>query len=222
VLEKLNSIKDKFLRANLLSFILSNKKINKNTKEILYEQLLMAIDDLKSSYYYYTTSFNIKNYFNSNDTDNNISPSLLSTQDFINYTININYNIKYKYIIPEIIKKYNLENNTENSKKLKELINSQNNDLEINVKTKTGEKIVLLKKELTDKKIIKKNYKEVLKFYLNNLIPTNNIYHYPMCFNYVKLDNNNITFHILSEEDLNEHQHYILSKYKLNRILNGK
>lgn len=222
MLDKIKDVNDKFLKANLIAFILSNKKINKNTKNILYNYLLESIDSLKNSYYYYTTSFNIKNYFNSNDTDNNISSSLLSTQDFINYTININYNIKYKYIIPNIIKKYNLKQSSENTKKLKEIINTQNENLTIEVESENGKKIKLHKKELLEEKIIKKNYKEILKFYIGNVDPTNNLNHYPMCFNYIKLNNNTLTFHILSEEDLNYHPHFILTKYKLNRILNNK
>jgi len=218
MINKINALDNKILQAQMLAYLINNKKVSKILKSTYIKHFTKLFEELPKYYHSYQYEVDMKTYFNDEETSNNIIPNFVTSTDYINYSITLNYTIKNKHLVETILESYNIPFSEINFKNMKKVLSGKLNSFEF--KTTYGN-VVVNTDELADKDITQKSFKENLLFNLPNSTAGSIIQTYPLVFTYITTENSTIKFNIFSEENINETEHFTLPKLKINKYLNN-
>ncbi len=220
IIDKIKNLDNKLLQAQILAYLINNKKVSKilKSKYIKYFSELFA--ELPTYYHNYQYSIDMKTYFNSEDSTNNIIPNFVSTANYIDYSVVLNYTIKNKHLVDTILESYNIELTDINFKNMKKVLSGKFDSFEFI--TLEGDEVIITSDELNGKDITQKNFKESLNFTLPNTIVGLDVQTYPLVFTYISTNKSTIDFNIFSEEDILTTQHHTIPKMKINKYLQNR
>ncbi len=220
IIDKIKNLDNKLLQAQILAYLINNKKVSKilKSKYIKYFSELFA--ELPTYYHNYQYSIDMKTYFNSEDSTNNIIPNFVSTANYIDYSVVLNHTIKNKHLVDTILESYNIELTDINFKNMKKVLSGKFDSFEFI--TLEGDEVIITSDELNGKDITQKNFKESLNFTLPNTIVGLDVQTYPLVFTYISTNKSTIDFNIFSEEDILTTQHHTIPKMKINKYLQNR
>ena len=220
MLKKIENLDNKLLQAQMLAYLINNKKVSKILKSTYIKHFTKIMDELPKYYNSYQYEIDMRSFFNENDISNNITPNFISSANYIDYSVTLNYTIKNKHLIESILDAYQIPTDNENNfKNMKKVLSGKIERYEF--ETIWGDNVIVSTDELEGKDITKKSFKESLIFSLPNSKASTDIQTYPLVFTYVTTKNSIIQFNIFSEEDILRTQHYALPKSKINKFLNS-
>lgn len=217
MIEKIQNLDNKLIQAQIFSYLIGNKKVSKILKSSYIKHFTKIFNELPSYYNYYHYSIDFKNFFNSGDESNNIIPNFVSTSNFIDYNVTLNYTIKNKHLVESILNSYNILQDENNFKIMKKILSGKIENFEFFTNDDNG--IIISNSDLEGKDIAKKNFKEQISFSLPNAKCCIDIQTYPLVFTHITTSNSVLTFDIFSEEDISQVEHFTLSKSKINKFL---
>ena len=64
----------------------------------------------------------MKTFFNDDEESNNVIPNFISTNNYIDYNVTLNYTIKNKHLVESILSSYNIPVNDYNFKNMKKVL----------------------------------------------------------------------------------------------------
>lgn len=220
MIKKIQSLDNKLLQAQMLAYLINNKKVSKILKSTYIKHFTKIMEELPHYYHSYQYEIDMKNYFNSEEESNNIIPNFISSNNYIDYSVTLNYTIKNKHLVDSILEAYNIQiDNEDNFKNMKKVLSGKINSYEF--ETEDGNEVIVTADELEGMDITKKAFKESLNFSLPNSKVGSDIQIYPIVFTYVTTKNSSIQFNIFSEEDISNIQHFTLPKFRITKFLNS-
>lgn len=219
MMKKINKLDNMLLKAQMLAYLINNKKVSKILKSTYIKNFTKIMQELPKYYHSYQYEVDMKTYFNDEETTNNIIPNFVSSTNYIDYSITLNYTIKNKHLVESILGSYNIPINDTNFKNMKKVLSGKIQSFEF--ETDSGDNVIITTDELEGRDITTKSFKESLEFKLPNSRPGSDIQTYPLVFTYVTTKNSTIQFNIFSEENILTIQHYTLPKFKINKFLNS-
>jgi len=217
MISKIQKLDNKLIQAQILAYLIGNKKVSKILKSTYIKHFTKLFEELPDYYYSYQYSINFKSFFNEGDESNNIIPNFVSTTNYIDYNVTLNYTIKNKILVESILKSYSVPIDIENFKIMKKVLSGKINNFEF--ETNDGNHVIVSTDELEGKDISRKTFKNQISFSLPNSRNNADIKIYPLAFTHITTNNSIINFNIFTEEDITKIEHYTLSKTKINRIL---
>ena len=218
-MNKIQSLDNKLIQAQILAYLIGNKKVSKILKSTYIKHFTKLFEELPDYYNSYQYEIDIKTFFNNDEETNNIIPNFVSTNNYIDYNVTLNYTIKNKHLVESILKAYNIPYDMDNFKNMKKVLSGKIDNFEF--ETKDNFEVIVSTDELEGKDISKKCFKEQLSFSLPNSKSGVDIQTYPLVFTYITTKNSSIQFNIFTEEDINEVEHYTLPKTKINKFLSS-
>jgi len=219
MIKKIQGLDNKLLQAQMLAYLINNKKVSKILKSTYIKHFTKIMEELPEYYHSYQYEIDMKTYFNEEETSNNIVPNFVSSTNYIDYSITLNYTIKNKHLVESILESYQIPFEDLNFKNMKKVLSGKIDSYEF--ETEWNDNVIVTTEELEGKDITKKSFKESLEFTLPNSTVGTNIQTYPLVFTYVTTKNSSIQFNIFSEEDILSTQHYTLPKFRINKFLNS-
>lgn len=219
MMNKIQKLDNKLIQAQILAYLIGNKKVSKILKSTYIKHFTKLFDELPKYYKAYQYEVDIKKFFNGSDESNNIIPNFISTNNYIDYSVTLNYTIKNKHLVESILSSYNIEISDDNFKFMKKILSGKVVDFEFS--TMDENKVVICSSELEDKDISKKCFKEELCFSLPNSKIGCDIQTYPLVFTHITTNNSTLQFNIFAEEDISKIEHYTIPKLKINKFLNS-
>jgi predicted double-glycine peptidase len=220
IIDKIKNLDNKLLQAQILAYLINNKKVSKILKSKYIKYFTELFEELPSYYHNYQYSIDMKTYFNSEESTNNVIPNFVSTTNYIDYSVVLNYTVKNKHLVDTILESYNITLNETNFKNMKKVLSGKFNEFEF--KTMDENNVIVTTEELSGKDITQKSFKENLNFTLPNSIVGFEVQAYPLVFTYISTDKSTINFNIFSEEDILTTQHYTIPKLKINKYLQSR
>lgn len=219
MINKIHSLDNKLLQAQILAYLIGNKKVSKILKSTYIKHFTKIFEELPEYYYSYQYEIDMKTFFNDEEQTNNIIPNFISTNNYIDYNVTLNYTIKNKHLVDSILTAYNILPNEINFKNMKKVLSGKLGKYEF--LTEDDEPVIIDTNELEDMDISKKNFKDQIMFTLPNAKVCIDIQTYPVVFTYITTKNTSIYFNIFSEEDISEIEHFTIPKSKINKFLNS-
>lgn len=219
MMNKIQKLDNKLIQAQILAYLIGNKKVSKILKSTYIKHFTKLFDELPRYYNSYQYEIDIKTFFNSYDETNNIVPNFISTNNYIDYNVTLNYTIKNKHLVESILNAYNIPIEDNNFKTMKKVLSGKIDSFEF--ETDDYNEVIVSTDELAGKDISKKCFKEQLSFSLPNSKCGMDIQTYPLVFTHITTNNSVIQFNIFTEEDINKVEHYTLPKTKINKFLNS-
>jgi hypothetical protein len=220
MIKKIESLDNKLIQAQMLAYLINNKKVSKILKSTYIKHFTKIMEELPNYYHSYQYEVDMKNYFNDEETSNNIVPNFVSSTNYIDYSVTLNYTIKNKHLVESILTAYQIPTDIEdNFKNMKKVLSGKIDSYEF--ETEWGDNVIVTTEELEGRDVTKKAFKESLTFSLPNSKAGVDIQTYPLVFTYVTTKNSSIQFNIFSEEDILSTQHYTLPKFRINKFLNS-
>lgn len=219
MINKIQSLDNKLLQAQILAYLIGNKKVSKILKSTYIKHFTKIFEELPEYYYSYQYEIDMKTFFNDEEQTNNIIPNFISTNNYIDYNVTLNYTIKNKHLVDSILMSYNIAPNEINFKNMKKVLSGKLGKYEF--LTEDEEPVIIDTSELEDMDISKKNFKDQIMFTLPNAKACIDIQTYPVVFTYITTKNTSIYFNIFSEEDISEIEHFTIPKSKINKFLNS-
>ena len=220
LIEKIKKLDNKLIQAQILAYLINNKKVSKILKSKYITLFNELFEELPKYYHNYQYSIDMKSYFNSEESTNNIIPNFISTANYIDYSVVLNHTIKNKHLVDTILDSYNIQLNELNFKNMKKVLSGKFESFEF--ETLDGNAVIITSDELNSMDITQKNFKESLNFTLPNSIVGVEVQTYPMVFTYIFTTKSTIHFNIFSEEDILTTQHHTIPKLKINKYLQNR
>ena len=119
MMNKIQKLDNKLIQAQILAYLIGNKKVSKILKSTYIKHFTKLFDELPKYYKAYQYEVDIKKFFNGSDESNNIIPNFISTNNYIDYSVTLNYTIKNKHLVESILSSYNIEISDDNFKFMK-------------------------------------------------------------------------------------------------------
>lgn len=217
MIKKIQTLDNKLLQAQMLAYLIGNKKVSKILKSNYIKHFTKIFEELPLYYNSYVYSIDLKNFFNNEDESNNIVPNFITTSNYIDYSVVLNFTIKNKHLVESILDSYNISVNDINFKLMKKILSGKLNSHEFINEDKN--EVIISSDDLEDRDISKKFIKEQISFTLPNTKCCNDIQTYPFVFTHITTSNSILNFHIFSEEDITKTEHYTLPKLKIGKWL---
>ncbi len=196
MLKKIQKLDNKLIQAQLLAYLINNKKVSKVLKSNYIKYFTKLFEELPKYYNSFQYEVDMKTFFNTDETSNNVIPNFISSTNYIDYTMTLNYTIKNKHLVETILESYNLPLTDIYFKNMKKLLSGKINIFEF--VNEYGEHVIVNSSDLEGRDFTQKNFKEQLKFHLPNTIASNEIEKYPLVFTYVTSTNSTVKFNIFS------------------------
>lgn len=219
MIKKILSLDNKLLQAQMLAYLINNKKVSKILKSTYIKHFTKIFEELPEFFNAYQYEVDMKTFFNTEDTSNNVVPNFISSTNYIDYSMTLNYTIKNKHLVETILDSYQIPISDLNFKNMKKLLSGKLKSFEFT--TEYDDSVIVNSSELEGRDISQKSFKENLTFTLPNSKSSINIQTYPLVFTYITTKNSTIQFNIFSEEDILTTQHYTLPKTRINKFLNS-
>lgn len=220
MLDKIQELDNKLLQAQMLAYLINNKKVSKILKSGYIKHFTKIFEELPNYYYSYQYEIDMKSFFNTDTSSNNITPNFITSNNYIEYSAVLNYTMKNKHMIETVLETFGIDETEENFKIMKKLMNGKIE--EFTFVNEYEQEMTLRGEDLADLDNNRKNFKDQLTFTLPNASITHDINTYPLVFTYVTAKNNSLQFSIFSEEDIKSTKHYTLPKIRINRFLNNQ
>jgi len=220
IIDKIKNLDNKLLQAQILAYLINNKKVSKILKSKYIKYFSELFEELPSYYHNYQYSIDMKTYFNSEDNTNNVIPNFVSTTNYIDYSVVLNYTVKNKHLVDTILESYNIALTDTNFKNMKKVLSGKFDEFEFI--TNDDHEVIVTTDELSGKDITQKNFKKNLHFTLPNSVVGIDVQTYPLVFTYISTDKSTINFNIFSEEDILTTQHHTIPKLKINKYLQNR
>lgn len=217
MMNKIHKLDNMLIKAQILAYLIGNKKVSKILKSSYIKHFTKIFNDLPKYYNSYQYEIDIKTFFNSSDSSNNILPNFISTNNYIDYSVTLNYTIKNKHLVESILEAYDIHVNDENFKIMKKILSGKIDNSEF--ETSHGSDVIVTYGELENKDVSKKCFKEQITFTLPNSKSGLEMNTYPLVFTHITTNNSKIQFNIFAEENINEVEHFTLPKSKINKYL---
>lgn len=217
MMNKIQNLDNKLIQAQILAYLIGNKKVSKILKSTYIKHFTKLFEELPKYYNSYQYEIDLKTFFNDPEESNNIIPNFISTSNYIDYNVTLNYTIKNKHLVESILKAYNIPIEDENFKTMKKVLSGKIDNFEF--ETEDNYEVIVSTDELEGRDISKKCFKEQISFSLPNSRSGSDIQTYPLVFTHITTNNSIIYFNIFTEEDINEVEHYTLPKTKINKFL---
>lgn len=219
MINKIQNLDNKLIQAQILAYLIGNKKVSKILKSTYIRQFNKIFDELPNYYIHYQYEIDMKTFFNDDEESNNVIPNFISTNNYIDYNVTLNYTIKNKHLVESILSSYNIPVNDDNFKNMKKVLSGKINNYEF--LTEDEDEVIISTDELDGRDISKKAFKDQITFSLPNSKIGSDIQIYPLVFTYIVAKNSTIQFNIFTEENINNATHYTLPKSKINKFLNS-
>ncbi len=219
MINKIQNLDNKLIQAQILAYLIGNKKVSKILKSTYIRQFNKIFDELPNYYIHYQYEIDMKTFFNDDEESNNVIPNFISTNNYIDYNVTLNYTIKNKHLVESILSSYNIPVNDDNFKNMKKVLSGKINNYEF--LTEDEDEVIISTNELDGRDISKKAFKDQITFSLPNSKIGSDIQIYPLVFTYIVAKNSTIQFNIFTEENINNATHYTLPKSKINKFLNS-
>lgn len=219
MINKIQNLDNKLIQAQILAYLIGNKKVSKILKSTYIRQFNKIFDELPNYYIHYQYEIDMKTFFNDDEESNNVIPNFISTNNYIDYNVTLNYTIKNKHLVESILTSYNIPVNDDNFKNMKKVLSGKINNYEF--LTEDEDEVIISTNELDGRDISKKAFKDQITFSLPNSKIGSDIQIYPLVFTYIVAKNSTIQFNIFTEENINNATHYTLPKSKINKFLNS-
>ncbi len=219
MIAKIESLDNKLIKAQIFAYLIGNKKVSKILKSIYIKHFNKLFAELPKYYKSYQYEIDMKLFFNKDEEENNIIPNFVSSTNFIDYNVTLNYTIKNKHLVDTILESYDIALSDYNFKNMKKVLSGKINSFEF--ETEYGDPVIIETDDLEDKDISQKSFKEHLSFSLPNAKSGSEMQIYPLVFTYVTTKNSSIKFNIFTEEDINDTEHFTLPKSKINKFLSS-
>lgn len=219
MMNKIQNLDNKLIQAQILAYLIGNKKVSKILKSTYIRQFNKIFDELPNYYIHYQYEIDMKTFFNDDEESNNVIPNFISTNNYIDYNVTLNYTIKNKHLVESILTSYNIPVNDDNFKNMKKVLSGKLNNYEF--LTEDEDEVIISTDELDGRDISKKAFKDQITFSLPNSKIGSDIQIYPLVFTYIVAKNSTIQFNIFTEENINNATHYTLPKSKINKFLNS-
>lgn len=219
MIEKIQSLDNKLIQAQILAYLIGNKKVSKILKSSYIKYFTKIFEELPNYYNSYQYEIDMKTFFNDEEQSNNIMPNFISTNNYIDYSVTLNYTIKNKHLVDSILISYNILPDDNNFKHMKKVLSGKLSKFEF--KNEDGESVIIDTNELDGRDISKKNFKDSISFSLPNAKSSLDIQIYPLVFTYITTKNSTIYFNIFSEENISEIEHFTLPKTKINKFISS-
>jgi len=218
MIKKIEKLDNKLLQAQILAYLINNKKVSKILKSTYIKHFTKLFAELPKYYNSYQYEIDMKAFYNGEESSNNIIPNFISSANYIDYSITLNYTLKNKHMVESILESYNIPYSEINFKNMKKVLSGKFDSMEF--ETEYGN-VIVSTDELEGKDITQKNFKEQLNFTLPNSVAGVDIQTYPLVFTYVTTDNSTVKFNIFSEENILDTEHFTIPKLKINKFLNS-
>lgn len=219
MINKIQNLDNKLIQAQILAYLIGNKKVSKILKSTYIRHFNKIFDELPNYYIHYQYEIDMKTFFNDDEESNNVIPNFISTNNYIDYNVTLNYTIKNKHLVESILTSYNIPVNDDNFKNMKKVLSGKINNYEF--LTEDEDEVIISTDELDGRDISKKAFKDQITFSLPNSKIGVDIQIYPLVFTYIVAKNSTIQFNIFTEENINNATHYTLPKSKINKYLNS-
>ncbi len=219
MINKIQNLDNKLIQAQILAYLIGNKKVSKILKSTYIRQFNKIFDELPNYYIHYQYEIDMKTFFNDDEESNNVIPNFISTNNYIDYNVTLNYTIKNKHLVESILTSYNIPVNDDNFKNMKKVLSGKINNYEF--LTEDEDEVIISTDELDGRDISKKAFKDQITFSLPNSKIGSDIQIYPLVFTYIVAKNSTIQFNIFTEENINNATHFTLPKSKINKFLNS-
>lgn len=219
MMNKIQNLDNKLIQAQILAYLIGNKKVSKILKSTYIKHFTKLFEELPKYYQHYQYEIDMKTFFNGDEESNNIIPNFVSTSNYIDYSVTLNYTIKNKHLVESILTSYNIPVNDDNFKNMKKVLSGKIDNYEF--ETEDEEFVIVSTDELEGRDISKKAFKDQISFSLPNSKSGLDIQTYPLVFTYITTKNSAIQFNIFTEENINEIMHYTLPKSKINKFLSS-
>ncbi len=219
MINKIQNLDNKLIQAQILAYLIGNKKVSKILKSTYIRQFNKIFDELPNYYIHYQYEIDMKTFFNDDEESNNVIPNFISTNNYIDYNVTLNYTIKNKHLVESILSSYNIPVNDDNFKNMKKVLSGKINNYEF--LTEDEDEVIISTDELDGRDISKKAFKDQITFSLPNSKIGSDIQIYPLVFTYIVAKNSTIQFNIFTEENINNATHFTLPKSKINKFLNS-
>lgn len=219
MMNKIQNLDNKLIQAQILAYLIGNKKVSKILKSTYIRQFNKIFDELPNYYIHYQYEIDMKTFFNDDEESNNVIPNFISTNNYIDYNVTLNYTIKNKHLVESILTSYNIPVNDDNFKNMKKVLSGKLNNYEF--LTEDEDEVIISTDELDGRDISKKAFKDQITFSLPNSKIGSDIQIYPLVFTYIVAKNSTIQFNIFTEENINNATHFTLPKSKINKFLNS-
>lgn len=219
MINKIQKLDNKLIQAQILAYLIGNKKVSKIFKSTYIRYFTKLFEELPEYYNSYQYEIDIKTFFNGSDESNNIVPNFVSTNNYIDYSVTLNYTIKNKQLVESILRAYSIAVDEENFKIMKKILSGKIENYEFS--TEIGDEVIVSSDELDNRDISKKCFKEQITFTLPNSKCGSDIQTYPLVFTHITTNNSTIQFNIFTEEDINSVEHYTLPKSKISKFLSA-
>lgn len=219
MINKIQNLDNKLIQAQILAYLIGNKKVSKILKSTYIRQFNKIFDELPNYYIHYQYEIDMKTFFNDDEESNNVIPNFISTNNYIDYNVTLNYTIKNKHLVESILSSYNIPVNDDNFKNMKKVLSGKINNYEF--LTEDEDEVIISTDELDGRDISQKAFKDQITFSLPNSKIGSDIQIYPLVFTYIVAKNSTIQFNIFTEENINNATHYTLPKSKINKFLNS-
>ena len=121
MMNKIQKLDNKLIQAQILAYLIGNKKVSKIFKSTYIRHFTKLFEELPNYYNSYQYEIDIKTFFNGSDESNNIVPNFVSTNNYIDYNVTLNYTIKNKQLVESILRAYNITVDEENFKIIKKV-----------------------------------------------------------------------------------------------------
>lgn len=217
MINKIQKLDNRLIQAQILAYLIGNKKVSKILKSTYIKHFAKLFEELPYYYNSYQYDIDTKSFFNVDDETNNIVPNFVSTSNYIDYNITLNYTIKNKHLVESILSAYNIPNEGNNFKVMKKVLSGKINNFEFD--TTDDYQVIISTDELEGRDISRKSFKDQISFSLPNSKSSIDIRTYPLVFTHITTTNSVISFNIFTEEDITQIEHYTLPKTKINKFL---
>lgn len=217
MINKIKKLDNKLIQAQILAYLIGNKKVSKILKSTYIKHFTKLFKELPKYYNSYQYKIDLKSFYNNVEESNNIVPNFISTNNYIDYSVTLNYTIKNKHLVESILRAYNIPVEDFNFKTMKKVLSGKINNYEF--ETEDCNEVIVTTKELEGKDISKKCFKEQISFSLPNSKSSVDMQTYPLVFTHITTNNSVLCFNIFTEENINKVEHYTLPKSKINKFL---
>ena len=166
MINKIQNLDNKLIQAQILAYLIGNKKVSKILKSTYIRHFNKIFDELPNYYIHYQYEIDMKTFFNDDEESNNVIPNFISTNNYIDYNVTLNYTIKNKHLVESILTSYNIPVNDDNFKNMKKVLSGKINNYEF--LTEDEDEVIISTDELDGRDISKKAFKDQITFSLPN------------------------------------------------------
>jgi len=219
MMNKIQNLDNKLIQAQILAYLIGNKKVSKILKSTYIKHFTKLFEELPKYYNSYQYEIDLKTFFNNTEESNNIIPNFVYTNNYIDYSVTLNYTIKNKHLVESILEAYNIPLADCNFKIMKKILSGKIDNFEF--ETVDNAEVIVSTEELEGKDISQKCFKEQISFTLPNSKSGIDIQTYPLVFTHITTNNSTLCFNIFTEENINEVEHFTLPKNKINKFLSS-